>query len=155
MKLSGACISCTLRCTGWKKTKKWKTTKSKKWYLIYPKNHDQVRQPVVTENQNIRENKPDLLIHDLKTRDITIVEVGITNKNIPPVSETTKAWKYELLANELTCIHLGTRTKQIPVVMTWDGLVTNHFKQLGIFSRLQAYIQIVVLKRTCESIDCR
>ena len=44
----------------------------------------------------------------------------------------------------------------IPVVMTWDGLVTRHFKrymnQLQVSKRLQAYMQTVVLKKTCESI---
>ena len=45
--------------------------------------------------------------------------------------------------------------------MTWDGLVTNHFKRymkmLEINEKIQAYMQTVVLKRTCESIliDCR
>ena len=52
-------------------------------------------------------------------------------------------------------------TQNVPVVITWDGLVTRHFKrymkQLQVKPRLQAYIQTVVLKRTCESIlaDCR
>ena len=49
----------------------------------------------------------------------------------------------------------------IPVVMTWDGLVTKHFKsymkQLQVKDKLVAYMQSVVLKRICESIliDCR
>ena len=47
------------------------------------------------------------------------------------------------------------------VVLTWDGLVTHHFKKymkkLELKNRLLGYIQSVVLKRTCESIliDCR
>jgi len=40
--------------------------------------------------------------------------------------------------------------------MTWNGLVTRHFKrymqQLQVKKRLQAYMQTVVLKKTCESI---
>ena len=45
--------------------------------------------------------------------------------------------------------------------MTWNGLVTRHFKrymqQLQVKKILQAYMQTVVLKKTCESIlaDCR
>ena len=62
----------------------------------------------------------------------------------------------ELLANELQCLFPGTKVTIIPVVMTWDGLVTRHFKrymnQLQVSKRLQAYMQTVVLKKTCESI---
>ena len=49
----------------------------------------------------------------------------------------------------------------IPVVMTWDGLVTryikHYMKQLGVEQRLLAYMQTLVLKKTCESIlaTCR
>ena len=99
--------------------------------------------------------------HDLRTKEIMLIEVGITNKDILPSTELTKSRKYELLANELKCIHPGTTVTTIPVVMTWDGLVTRHFKrymkQLDVDAKLQAYIQSVVLKRTCESIlvDCR
>ena len=105
--------------------------------------------------------KPDLMIHDIRKKEITLVEVGITNKNILDKTELEKAHKYAILANELKCIHPGTQVTTIPVVMTWDGLVTRHFKrymkQLQVTSKLQAYIQSVVLKKTCESIlvDCR
>ena len=64
--------------------------------------------------------------------------------------------KYQLLANELKCLYPGTTVTIIPVVMTWDGLVTRYFKhymkQLEVEQRLLAYIQTVVLKKTCESI---
>ena len=101
------------------------------------------------------------MIHDKKNKEITLIEVGITNKQILAKVELTKSRKYELLANELKCIHPGTRVTVIPVVMTWDGLVTGHFKryakQLQVEDRLVAYMQSVVLKKTCESIlvDCR
>src|SRR5690606_1814057 len=105
--------------------------------------------PILTELR-IEHNKPDLMIHDLRTKEIILIEVGITNKNILPTTELTKSRKYELLANELKCIHPGTTVTTIPVVMTWDGLVTRHFKrymkQLQVDAKLQAYIQSVVLK---------
>ena len=116
--------------------------------------------PVVTELR-IDHNKPDLMIHDLRTKEITLIEVGITNKDILAKVESEKSLKYQLLANELKCLYPGTTVTIIPVVMTWDGLVTRYFKhymkQLEVEQRLLAYIQTVVLKKTCESIlaTCR
>ena len=111
--------------------------------------------PVLTELR-LKFNKPDLLIHDLRTKEITLVEVGITNKNSLAATELEKLSKYEILGNELKCLYPGTNVTIIPVVMTWNGLVTRHFKrymqQLQVKKRLQAYMQTVVLKKTCESI---
>src|SRR5699024_10997135 len=73
---------------------------------------------IVVCNLDIRmHNKPDLMIRDLRTKGITLIEVGITNKNILATTELTKSRKYELLANELKCIHPGTKVTIIPVVM--------------------------------------
>ena len=44
-------------------------------------------------------NKPDLVIHDLRTKEITLIEVGITNKDILAKVESEKSLKYQLLAN--------------------------------------------------------
>ena len=116
--------------------------------------------PVRTDLR-IDHNKPDLMIHDLRTKEITLVEVGITNKDILARVEQEKTLKYQLLANELKCLYPGSTVTIIPVVMTWDGLVTRHFKhymkQLEVKPRLLAYMQSVVLKKTCESIisTCR
>ena len=111
--------------------------------------------PVLTELR-LKFNKPDLLIHDWRTKEITLVEVGITNKNSLAATELEKLSKYEILGNELKCLYPGTNVTIIPVVMTWDGLVTRHFKrymqQLQVKKRLQAYMQTMVLKKTCESI---
>ena len=90
-----------------------------------------------------------------------MIEVGITNKDILARVEQEKTLKYQLLANELKCLYPGTTVTIIPVVMTWDGLVTRYFKhymkQLEVKPRLLAYMQSVVLKKTCESIisTCR
>src|SRR5690349_13666370 len=98
---------------------------------------------VLTELR-VENNKPDLMIHDKRNKEITLIEVGITNKDILDKTELSKAHKYELLANELKCTHPGTTVTIIPVVMTWDGLVTRHFKrymkQIKVSNRLQAYI---------------
>ena len=110
---------------------------------------------------NIEFNKPDLMIHDKRTKEILLIEVGITNKDILAKTELKKSQKYDLLKNELMVMYPGSQVRTIPVVMTWDGLVTRHFKgymkQLDVNDRLMAYMQSVVLKRTCESIleDCR
>ena len=50
----------------------------------------------------------------------------------------------------------GAEVKVIPIVITWDGLVTRYnqiyMEQLGISKKIQAYIQAQTIKRTCESI---
>ena len=44
----------------------------------------------------------------------------------------------------------------VPVVLTWDGLVTHHFKRymdwLRVDEKIQAYIQTQVLQKTCQSV---
>lgn len=101
------------------------------------------------------------MIHDRRTKEITLIEVGITNKNILAKTELRKSQKYDVLKNELKVMYPGCKVITVPVVMTWDGLVTRHFKgymkQLEVTDRLMAYVQSVVLKRTCQSIleDCR
>ncbi|OTF71712.1 hypothetical protein BLA29_002093, partial [Euroglyphus maynei] len=76
--------------------------------------------PIMTDNR-IDHNKPDLMIHDLKTNEIWLIEVGITNKNILPNTEITKTRKYEMLANELKST-LRANVQIVPIVITWDGL---------------------------------
>ena len=83
--------------------------------------------PVRTDLR-IDHNKPDLMIHDLRKKEITLIEVGITNKDILTKVEQEKALKYQLLVNELKCLYPGSTVTIIPVVMTWDGLVTRYFK---------------------------
>ena len=60
------------------------------------------------------------------------------------------------MANELGVIH-NAKTRIIPYVMTWDGVVTNFHKkyiqELDIQPSLEAYIQSVVLKKTLVSIS--
>ena len=83
---------------------------------------------IVTELR-MEHNKPDLMIHDYRTKEITLIEVGITNKDILANKELTKSRKYERLVNELKCIHEAYKVTIIPVIMTWNGLVINHFKR--------------------------
>ena len=49
------------------------------------------------------------------------------------------------------------KTKIIPFVLTWDGVVTIHhkryMKELGATLNIEAYIQSRVLKKTLESIS--
>ncbi|XP_040076971.1 uncharacterized protein LOC120848936 [Ixodes scapularis] len=89
-------------------------------------------------------NKPDLMIHDRKTKEITLIEVGITKKSILAKTELRKYQKYDVLRNELTVMYLGCKVITVPVVMTWDGIVTKHFKgymkQLKVTDILMAYM---------------
>ena len=52
----------------------------------------------------IDHNKSDLMIDDLKTNEITLIEVGITNKNRLATTELEKARKYDTLALEVQII---------------------------------------------------
>ncbi|KAI5170534.1 hypothetical protein PAEPH01_1514 [Pancytospora epiphaga] len=58
------------------------------------------------------------------------------------------------LANKLGQEY-GCRTRIIPYVMTWDGVVTKYhrrrLKNIGITESVESYIQTIVLKKTLES----
>ncbi|KAF9761019.1 hypothetical protein NGRA_2897 [Nosema granulosis] len=110
----------------------------------------------VATDVKVSHNKPDILIVDKKRKKIIIIEVGITNLDLLSVVENEKLRKYDFLANELGLIH-KCRTKIIPYVMTWDGVMTNfhkkYLKELDVQPHLEAYIQSLVLKKTLESIS--
>ena len=55
---------------------------------------------VRTENM-VEHNKPDLMIQDFKMKEITLIEVRLTNKNILKEVEVEKRCKYDHLANDL------------------------------------------------------
>ena len=75
-------------------------------------------------------NRPDIVIHDKKRKEIIIIEVGITSQDRLQIVENEKAKKYDFFANELGAMH-KCKTRIIPYVMTWDGIVNkNTFKIL-------------------------
>jgi len=104
----------------------------------------------------IQNNKPDIFIHDKKRKEIILIEIGITNQDLLQTVENEKMRKYDLLANELGMLY-KCKTKIIPFVMTWDGIVTiyhkKYIKELGVPLNVEAYIQSRVLKKTLESIS--
>ncbi|WUR02149.1 reverse transcriptase [Vairimorpha necatrix] len=110
----------------------------------------------ISTNIKVTHNKPDILVFDKKKKEILIVEVGITNQDRLTIVENEKLRKYDLLANELGLIH-KSRTRIVPYVMTWDGVVTKYhrkyIKELEIQPYLEAYIQSIVMKKTLESIS--
>ena len=104
----------------------------------------------------IQHNRPDLFVHDKKRKEITLIEVGITNLDLLTQVENEKSRKYDLIANELA-LSYKCKVKIIPYVMTWEGLVTKYHKkhrsEIGITTKTEAYIQSLVLKKTLESIS--
>ena len=70
--------------------------------------------------------------------------------------ENEKKRKYDVLANEVGAMH-GAKTKIIPFVLTWEGIVTKfhekYVKEIGLTPKIQAYIQYITLKKTLESIS--
>lgn len=103
----------------------------------------------------IKYNKPDIFIVDKVKKEIVIIEVGITSFDNLRTVEVEKKHKYDLLAN-----HCGSmykyRTRIIPYVMTWEGVVTKYHKEyrkeIGLDRRVEAYVQSRVLKMTLESL---
>ncbi|KAF7682650.1 hypothetical protein TCON_2130 [Astathelohania contejeani] len=67
-----------------------------------------------------------------------------------------KKRKYYLFANELGILYKA-KTKIIPYVLTWEGVVTkyhrSYIKELGITPKIETYIQSTVLKKTLETIS--
>ncbi|KAL6120343.1 hypothetical protein NUSPORA_02940 [Nucleospora cyclopteri] len=63
--------------------------------------------------------------------------------------------KYDLLAYELSVLY-KCKTKIIPYVMMWEGVLTNYhkryLKELEIPNNVKAYIQSLVSKKMLESI---
>ena len=104
----------------------------------------------------VQANKPDIVVIDKKRKEITLIEVGITSQSQLKTVETEKKRKYDLLANNMGQTH-KMKTKIIPWVMTWDGIVTKlhkqYLKELGINQTLEAYMQSIVIKKTLESIS--
>lgn len=103
----------------------------------------------------ISANRPDIIVIDKKKREITFIEIGITSQEQLVTVEAEKQHKYELAAREMGAIH-KCKTKIIPYVMTWDGIVTQfhskHVKAIGLSRRIEAYIQYIVLKKTRECV---
>ena len=97
-----------------------------------------------------------MFVYDKKKKQITLIEVGITNLDLLTQVENEKSRKYDLIANELALIY-KCKVKIVPYVMTWEGLVTKYHKkhrsEIGIQPRAEAYIQSLVLKKTFESIS--
>ncbi|XP_029654987.1 uncharacterized protein LOC115228560 [Octopus sinensis] len=104
--------------------------------------------PMDTANLN---NKPDIFIHDKSSNTITLIEVGITSQNCLKQVDVKKFYKYDLLVNELEAIY-KTKMKIVPIVMTWDGIVSkfskNYLEVLGVEDRLKAYSQTLVSQKT-------
>lgn len=110
----------------------------------------------VKTDVKLQHDRPDLVVFDHKRKEITIIEIGITSQDRLMQVESEKQHKYDLLAKELGMIH-KSRTKIIPYVITWDGIVTRyhrrHVEAIGITPVVEAYIQGVVLRKTLESIS--
>lgn len=109
-------------------------------------------------NINIKNNKPDITVYDKKTGEILLIEIGITSLENLKEIESEKLNKYRLLAKELAIIHKNSVTV-VPIVLTWDGLVTVFNKKyrniIGMSDSTLAYIQESALKLTGEIGDMK
>ena len=61
-------------------------------------------------------NRPDIVIHDKKKREIILIEVGITSQDQLQIVENEKRRKYDVLANEMGAMH-NCKTRIIPYVI--------------------------------------
>ena len=104
----------------------------------------------------ITHDRPDIVIHDKKRKEVIIIEIGIRSQKRLQTVETEKLHKYDLLAKELEQMY-KCKSRIIPYVMTWEGIVTKHHRHYveaqGLSPRIEAYIQPTFIKRTFESIS--
>ena len=104
----------------------------------------------------IQHNRPDIVVHDKKRREILLIEVGITSQDRLQTVETEKQHKYDMLAKEMGMMYKCS-TRIIPYVLTWDGIVTKHHHRhseaLGLSRHAEAYIQALAVKKTLESVS--
>ena len=104
----------------------------------------------------INNNRPDIFVYDKKRKEIILIEVGITNQDLLQTVEVEKQRKYDILANELSLLY-KCKSKIIPYVITWDGLVTKYhikfYKEFEVTNSIEALIQNKILKKTLESIS--
>lgn len=128
-------------------------------YRVEPMvSNDRVRlysDTTILSESNVAESKPDIMVHDLINNEITLVEVGVTSKAILKRTETTKSRKYEHLAEELRQMH-GARVTIVPIVITWDGLVTKmaakYLDRLHVSEHIFAYMQGVIMRNTAATV---
>lgn len=110
----------------------------------------------INTNANIQHYRPDILVMNRHTKKIQIIEIGITSASRLNEVETTKWRKYERLAAELRTMYPGYQTECTPIVLTWDGRVTKHFRRhaskIGLTAEDIAYIQLVALRQTMNII---
>ena len=139
---------------GFKRTKKLRTHSVQE--IIANENAEIRENTRIQTDVKIQNNRPDIFIHDKKKNEIILIEVGITNQDLLQVVENEKMRKYDLIANELGMMY-KCKTKIIPYVMTWDGVVTKfhkkYIKEIGMTSQIEAYVQSRVLKKTLECIS--
>ncbi|KAF7683899.1 hypothetical protein TCON_0897 [Astathelohania contejeani] len=125
---------------GFKKSKKLRTHSIQE---VMENERAEIRVDTRIRTGTLIKNRPDIFIYDKKENEIILVEVGITSQDNLQIVETGKKRKYDLLANELGMLYKA-KTKIIPYVMTWDGVVTkyhrNYLKELNITPTIEAYI---------------
>ncbi|KAI5179435.1 hypothetical protein PAEPH01_2638 [Pancytospora epiphaga] len=94
------------------------------------------------------------MLFNKKQREIILIEVRITSQDRLMTVKTEKKKKYDVLANKLGS-EMKCKTKIIPYVMTWDGVVTIYHKQysreIGLADTVEAYTWTIVLKKTLEN----
>ena len=78
--------------------------------------------------------------------------MGITNQDLLQTTESEKMRKYDLLANELGTLY-KCKTRIIPYVMTWDGVVSNYHKKYLIKSYKQHRGVHTIQSRTLETVS--
>ncbi len=103
----------------------------------------------VGEQRN-KANRPDLILINKERKIIQLIEVGVSAPNLVRSREIEKRMKYVKLSEELEK-SLGMKCEIVPVVVGWNGIVTNYFKynlkKIGLEKQI-GYMQRLVLKMT-------
>ena len=67
-----------------------------------------------------------------------------------------KKRKYEYLAEDLKNQFHASKARVVPIVMSWDAVVTQHFmrhcRSIGLTPNIIAYMMAISLKKTSEMV---
>ena len=106
---------------------------------------------------HVKHDKPDIFALDKTTREGVIVDVRISSSECLELAQNEKIQKYDVLANELQGMYNLVGIKILPIIISWDGVMTkrtyDNCVYLGLAPSEIAYVQTRVLKRTLESLS--
>ena len=111
----------------------------------------------IKTEMKITHNKPDLLSISKAKSEAMIADVRICGPENISEAENDKIQKYDTLASEIQSIYKIAEVKILPLIFTWDGLISNRtarsLRYMGLAMNEIAYLQTRIIKRTLETMS--